>query len=269
MKQLNTIISSKFETVGTRICESCGAEVQIIRVKTPNQEREVSRCLSCDSKQLQAKCQQDYEEAENSRNDAIFQKYSIIPDDISNARFTNYKPNEPSQHEAKRMAMSYAKNFDQIKKGQTDFHSLLLQGSYGLGKSHLAYAITAEVVKSGYSAIFIDMPQLLQLFRDNIQSKEVQEQSLMKYISSVDLCCFDDMGAEYIKHEHGRESWAVDKIFQIFSARSNKPKIITTNYDSKGLQDKYGLHGGRIVSRMMMGTKLAKMDGKDFRIKNF
>ena len=267
MQTINTIISSKFETIGTRICEGCGNEIPIIRVITPNRDEQISKCLNCDNKKLEEKYQEEFEYLENSKHLSFFKKYSMIPDDLRDARFSNYKPDEPSKHEAKRVAMSYVKDFKAISNKELNYHSLLIHGSYGLGKSHLAYSVVKEISNKGYKVIFIDVPQLLQLFRENIKSNDVNEKTIMQVISSCDLLVLDDLGAEYIKNESGKESWAVDKLFQIFSLRNNKPKIITTNLSAKELQTKYGNHGGRLISRMMMGTKAIKMTGEDFRLK--
>lgn len=265
----STIISSNFEKIGTRVCNECGIDIPIYRIKTEFQEREVSECLNCDTSKLQKKCQAEYENMEKDKNLAIFKKFSMIPFDIANARFSNYKPGHPSTLEAKQIAMKFAKDFQNVKQGNMEYNSLLFQGSYGVGKSHLAHSIAEEVLKKGFSVIFLDTPQLLQLFRNNIQTKEMDEQRIMKAFSEASLVILDDLGAEYIKQENGRESWAVDKLFQLMSIRGSLPKVITTNYDSKNLREKYGTHGGRIVSRMMMGTRFVKMEGNDYRIKKY
>lgn len=265
MKAISTITSSNFETQGSRICEYCGTKVPIYYLK--NKDKTVSQCLKCENKKLQNECQKEYENFQKNMNKAIFKRNSLISSDILASKFSSYKPNHPSQHEALRIAMSYAKNFDKIKEGEGEYNSILFQGSYGLGKSHLSYAIATEVMQKGFSTIFIDIPQLLQVFRENIQTKKFSEQQIMKSISEASLVIFDDLGAEYIKQDNGKESWAVDKLFQLFSLKTNRAKIITTNYNAKKLQDKYGDHGGRIISRMMMGTKRIAMEGNDYRIK--
>lgn len=264
MNQVSTLISSDFQILGQRTCELCGSSVAVIQFR----ERKISECLNCDTHKLQKEIQDQVDHQERNKHLTVFKKYSIIPDDIKNARFSNYKPSDHSSKlEAKRAAMKFVQEFQEIK--DSDQHSLLFQGPYGLGKSHLAHAITKELTNKGFTAIYIDVPQLLQLFRDNIKKQNINENDLIKTISDCDLLILDDLGAEYIKKENGKESWAVDKLFQVLSARNGKAKVITTNYGSQGLIEKYGTHGGRIVSRMMMGTKVIKFEGKDFRINGF
>lgn len=266
MKKAHTILSGKFEVIDKRICEKCNVEVPVIRVKTEYREETVSECLTCDSSDLQKNIQDQIEHNEKNRHVTLFNKYSIVPDDIRNARFSNFKPGDhPSKLDAKRTAMKYVQEFEQVK--DSDQNSLLFQGSYGLGKSHLAHSIATELIKKGFNVIYIDVPQLLQLFRDNIKTQSVNEQDIMRTIANSDLIILDDLGAEYIKKENGKESWAVDKLFQVLNSRNSKPKVVTTNYKPQGLRDKYGIHGGRILSRMMMGTKVVSFDGSDHRLR--
>lgn len=266
MKKANTVLSSNFQIIGHRVCEGCNSEVPIIKVKTEHREEEVSECLNCESQKLQKDIQEQVDYQENNKHVSLFRKYSIIPDDIVNAKFSNYKPSDhPSKLEAKREAMKYVDQFEAIRDSER--HSLFFQGSYGLGKSHLSYSIATELIKKGFNVIFIDVPQLLQMFRNNIRSQKVNENDIMKALANCDLLILDDLGAEYIKKENGQESWAVDKLFQVLSLRNGKAKIVTTNYNATGLEQKYGIHGGRILSRLLMGTKVIKLDGEDYRLK--
>lgn len=267
---VSTVISSKlsnFEFAGERVCESCGAVVPIIKVKTEHRDEEVSECLNCDTKKIEQDMQHHFDHLNKNKHISLFQKFSILPEDIKAAKFSTYKPDDPSKLEAKSIAIRYVKHFQKVQNGELEYNSLLLQGLYGLGKSHIAYSVATELISKGYTVIYIDVPQLLQMFRENIRNKQFDEGQLMKAIAEASLVILDDLGAEYIKKGEGHESWAVDKLFQVLTLRNKKPKIITTNYSSEGLQEKYGvLAGGRIVSRMMMGTKPVKLTGKDYRL---
>lgn len=181
------------------------------------------------------------------------------------ASFETYKPSNDSQKDALIKSKWYTDNFQKILT-DNPWNSILFQGSYGLGKSHLSYSIAKAVKQQGYSVIFIDTPSLLRTIRGTYGNKNVTESEIYKACASVDLLILDDIGAEYVKKdENGEESWAMEVLFQIVTSRMDKPKIFTTNYGSKDLTKKYGTHGGRIVSRMMKGTKVIKMEGKDYR----
>lgn len=270
MNSVSTVISGKmsnFQITGERICQNCGATVPIIKVKTEHRDEEVSECLNCDTKKIEQDMQHQFDHLNKNKHVSLFQKFSVIPEDIKAAKFSTYKPDDPSKLEAKSIAMRYVKHFQKVQAGELEYNSLLFQGLYGLGKSHLAHSVATELMNKGYTVIFIDVPQLLQMFRENIRNKQFDEGQILKAISEASCVILDDLGAEYIKKGEGHESWAVDKLFQVLTLRNNKPKIITTNYKPEGLKEKYGvLAGGRIVSRMMMGTKPIKLNGKDYRL---
>ena len=258
MESLSTIISGKlpnFKIIGTRKCESCGTSVQIIETS----KGKVSRCLTCENNHLVKQATDYYKEVKANKIKQVFENYSLITDDLRNATFQNFIPDNQSKAKAKALAISYV---DKFKDRPT---SLLFQGSYGLGKSHLSYCIAKDIEEQGNTVIFINVPDLLTAFRDTY-NKKTSESELLNVVKDVDLLVLDDVGAEYVKNKNGEESWAVDKLFQIINSRIGKPTIYTTNYESKDLIKKYGYHGGRIVSRMMQNADVIKMDGKDYRV---
>lgn len=264
MQALRTIISSKFINKGIRTCEACNAQVPIIEVEG----QEYSHCLNCDNKKLETEMSQFKEEVDKEQCSRLFEKYSIIPSSLKKAQFDTYIPKSETQHRALTTTQWYAENFEQILKGY-EWNSLLLKGSYGVGKSHLSHAVAQELKRKGYNVIFIDTPSLLQMIRDGYRGKEKVESDIFKKLANVDLLVLDDIGAEYVKSEDGKESWGSEIIFRITSSRTDKPNIFTTNYGSKELKEKYGLHGGRIVSRMSEKTKKVEIEGEDYRVRGW
>lgn len=259
-KALTSMTSSKIKSLGTRECEKCGSQVPIYEANGTK----VSICLTCENKQLEEDVKRFKNEMDNKRMERLFDQYSLIPGDLKTASFETYIPSTDSQKEALEKSKWYAENFKDIAAGH-HFNSILFQGDYGIGKSHLSHSIANHVKEQGFSVVFIDSPSLLRMIRESYSSHNVSELEIHKVCADVDLLVLDDIGAEYVKQTDGKESWAVDVLFQIVTARMDKPTIFTTNYGSRELKDKYGTHGGRIVSRMMKGTKVIKMDGKDYR----
>jgi DNA replication protein DnaC len=270
MQAVSTLISSRLQIVGKRICKGCGSEVNIIKTVFNGEEKEVSQCLQCETKKIEQECNDYYKERKKRKAEMIFERFSFISDDLKYANFNNYIPDHPSKEEAKKKAQWYAENFPRILQREWDWQSLLFQGSYGLGKSHLAYSIAQYVKKLGYVVVFLDSPSLLRVIRESYdRDSKFTESEILEACYNADLLVLDDMGAEYVKSENGSESWATDKLFQVIYSRMGKPTIYTTNYTADELVKKYGQHGGRIVSRMMKGTKVVKFDGKDYRLKGF
>lgn len=265
MKPISTLISSSIKILDYRTCEKCGAQVQIIEVNRNGKTVKVSECLNCINKKLQDEFIAFKEDMEKRKNDILFERFSLIPGELKNASFDNYKPVNESTATAKEKCMWYVEHFDELGKK----NSLLLQGSYGVGKSHLSYAIAKYLKERGKLVIFITMPELLNVLRESYSRNDFSEMDILEVCKNADLLVLDDVGAEYVKIGDGNESWAVDKIFTIINSRVDKPNIFTTNYRSDELSKKYGTHGGRIVSRMMSGTEVIKIDAPDYRIKGW
>lgn len=227
--------------------------------------------MKAENEALAKKAQDDYEKNKCIR---FFRKFSIVPDELEEARFTNYDPDHSSKAEALKKAKYYADNFDKLpfqKKlpngKMMDWQSLIFQGKYGLGKSHLLHSIARMLVDKGYYVVFIDTPSFLRLIMSTFnKNSTLSESEIFDAINKADFVVFDDIGAEYVKKAE-EESWAVDKLFQALQSRIGKPTGYSTNYNSEGLTKKYGPHGGRLFSRMMKGTEAVKFLGDDYRMR--
>jgi DNA replication protein DnaC len=262
MKSINTLAFSNISIIGKRTCKVCGTEVPIIRTTRNGEVEEISECLNCENKKIENEMIAFKEAADKRRAERIFEDYSLIPIELLDASFDSYIPQNESTQAAKEKCKWFAEHF-----GETgDIKNLLLQGSYGLGKSHLSFCIAKHVKSLGKTVIFITMPELLNAIRDSYSNKKFSELEILDACIIADLLILDDLGAEYVRSENGQESWAGDKLLQIVNSRSDKHTVYTTNYKSRQLAEKYGVHGGRIISRMMKGTYTVKLEGKDYRI---
>jgi DNA replication protein DnaC len=276
-KALQSMTSFSSEIIRSYECK-CGTKVDVIKVvypdltikgKTvPGRTVIADKCTVCENGKIEEDARIFALKAKEKRIKNIFEKYSLISEDLRKATFDSYIPEHITQEGAKAKALWYSENFKNEKFKQMDWHSILFQGTYGLGKSHLVYCVAEKVKSMGYTTIFINLPDLLNAFKDTYNNKStVTENEILQIVKDVDLLILDEIGAEYIKENDGKESWAVDKIYTIINSRLGKPTLFTTNYSSADLRNKYGIHGGRIVSRMMQGTKVIKMDGEDYRTK--
>ncbi len=68
---------------------------------------------------------------------------------LRDATVNNYKPQNEKQVQAKQTAIEYVQGFSTKEP-----KSLILQGSYGTGKSHLAYAIAKAVKAKGHTVAY-------------------------------------------------------------------------------------------------------------------
>ncbi|WP_139822686.1 ATP-binding protein [Tuberibacillus sp. Marseille-P3662] len=264
VKETLANMKSYFKIIGTRTCEHCGSEVQIIETS----RGQASRCLKCDEQELKERQKKLRKEQKWRKAKAIFEQYSLVSEDLLNASFDNYIPDDPSKEDALKKAKWYANHFMDEEFKEKNIKSLFFRGSYGLGKSHLSYCIAKAVEEKGYQSLFINVPDLMTAIKDTFNKQSTTTESeIMNIIKDVDLLVLDDIGAEYVKFDDGKESWAADKLFQVMNSRIGKSNVFTTNYSSGDLIKKYGHHGGRLVSRMMQGTKPIQVQGDDWRLK--
>ncbi len=121
-----------------------------------------------------------------------------------------------SLHEAFDISEQFAKDL----KGW-----LLLEGSYGCGKTHLAAAIANECVQRGVPTLFITAPDLLDYLRFAFNDPESDLETRFDEIRNADLLVMDDFGTQ------NGTPWAQEKLFQIINYRyiNKLPTVITTN----------------------------------------
>jgi DNA replication protein DnaC len=264
MKEISTIMHSKINTIQSVVCSKCGGNEMVVLVKGKDgEEKKVRGCLDCENKKIEKEANEYFRERDLRRSREIFERYSMVSRDLRAASFGSYKPVDITQKEALKSSIEFVETFNE------DASSLLFQGLYGLGKSHLAYTIAKEVNNKGFKVIFVNSPSMLDAFRNSYRNGKFTEPELMDMIYNTDLLILDDIGSEYVKQDSkGKETWAVDKLFQIINSRIGKVNIYTTNLTSIELKEKYGTHGGRILSRMLQGTRIIKMKGEDYRFDN-
>ncbi len=164
--------------------------------------------------------------------------------------------------------MSYRKNIEKIyntclKFAQNmgkDSGNLLFYGNPGLGKTYLCGAIAKEVVKKGFTVMYVTASQLFkELEKERFGDEEKEFSDCMEDIASADLLIIDDLGTEF------STSFTVSALFNIINTRSidKKAVIISTNFTLEDLAAKYG---ERVSSRIMGEYRILKFAGSDIRI---
>ena len=102
---------------------------------------------------------------------------------------------------------------------------LLLQGSYGCGKTHLAAAIANFAVSMGVPTLFLTVPDLLDLLRFAFDAEDITFEERFDQIRTAALLVLDDFGTQ------SATAWAQEKLFQIINYRyiNHLPLVVTTN----------------------------------------
>jgi DNA replication protein DnaC len=249
--------------IGRHICKGCGNEVVVIEMPIiggPNKGKIMQQergCVCWENEQAR--------EAKNQQRRLqigfMVERYSTVNPDLEKATFDNFVIGNSALQQALDISREYVDTFS-----TNNPKNLLFAGMFGLGKSHLSYAICKTLREQGFIAVFMSVPKLLTIIKSTYnKSSEFTEAELLDVLSKVDLLALDDIGAEKARKEEEGETWATEKLFEIIDGRSGRHSVYTTNLTSEELSRKVGQ---RNFSRMMMNTKPVKFEGDDYRIKN-
>lgn len=255
------VILSRYE------CYGCGEEVRVTEmaiVAGPDKGKVQKFYLGCkcEDKILAEKAILNEQKAKSNHVKVLFDQNSLVNQSLTKATFENYIPPNAELEKAKHQLVKYVNSFDP-RLGK----NLLLAGTYGTGKSHLSYATAKKLIDNGYSALFLSVPKLLTKIKDTYNSNSrFSENDLLEFVRTVDLLVLDDLGAEYTNIKGGADNWTWSKLFEVIDSRSGKHTIYTTNLSSPELEAKVN---ERNFSRIMDNTEVVKMNGRDFRKKEF
>ena len=193
---------------------------------------------------FQCRCQR--QEADRSRLERL-QHYSGLPDDmLQRMTFNAFDPagsGADAQGRATlKAAFTAASTFASSPEGW-----LLLTGTHGSGKTHLAVSVAAERIEHGEVVFFAFVPDLLDHLRATFNpNSPVEYDQLFEQVKSVPLLVLDDLGAE------SSTAWAQEKLYQIVVHRHNArlPTVITTYLTMEEIEEAHP----RLASRLKDAT---------------
>jgi len=151
---------------------------------------------------------------------------------------------------------------------ETEGKGLLITGSIGVGKTHLAVGILLALIEErGAQALFYDYRELLKQIQHSYNPQvNSTELDILKPVFDAEVLVLDELGAQK------PTDWVWDTVALILNTRYNDKRttIITTNYPNLAPgANKEETLGDRIGERMR--SRLAEMcvaveiTGKDFR----
>ncbi|BAQ11343.1 phage replication protein [Bacillus sp. OxB-1] len=248
-------------------CEGCGEKVSVTEMaiaggpEKGKLERFFLGC-KCEDQLIAEMVVANERKAKMNRAKDVFDQNSLVNQSLLKATFVNYIAPSPELEKAKNEVLGFVSSFDAVEG-----KNLLLTGSYGTGKSHLSFSAAKALIELGYSALFLSVPKLLTKIKDTYNSKaQFSENDLLDYIANVDMLVLDDLGAEYTNLRNDGDNWTWTKLFEVIDSRSGRSTIYTTNLSAAELEAKVN---PRNFSRMMENTEVVKMNGRDYRKKDF
>ena len=152
-------------------------------------------------------------------------------------------------------ALTLAKNFATSPDGW-----LLLTGTNGIGKTHLAVAIAQERLKEGQAIFLAFVPALLDNLRATFSPNTlIVYDELFEQIKTVPLLVLDDLGTE------SSTPWAEEKLYQIVVYRHNSrlPTVITTTLSMDSLEESKPAIASRLKDSLVVAW--AAISAPDYR----
>ena len=148
---------------------------------------------------------------------------------------------------------NYAESFSTSSKG------ILMRGATGLGKTHLSLAIANELIRKGFSVIYVSAPDILsKLEREHFTYQYDAEADTFSKLIRCDLLILDDLGTEFVT------PFSTSTVYNLFNSRilAGKPVIMNTNLTP---EEMVGSYSQRFLSRVMGSCDILEFIGKDVR----
>jgi DNA replication protein DnaC len=204
-------------------------------------------------------------------------KRASVPRRYEHCTLESYETGFPSSHRTQGAALMRARKFVESYPLETNGTGLLLTGTIGVGKTHVAIGILqALVVERGATGLFYDYRDLLKQVQNsyNPQSRET-EMDILRPVFDAEVLVLDELGAAK------PTDWVWDTVAHILNTRYNdrRTTIITTNYtnlpplitlgsDGRLREETLGDRiGERMRSRLQEMCVVVEMQGEDFRQK--
>ncbi len=183
-----------------------------------------------------------------------------LPRRYDGFHFSTYKPQSPSQAEAFKYAQTLTHEYPAVERG------LLLMGTVGVGKTHLAVSILKGLTERGFNCLFYEFGTLLKEIQDSYNpNTHASELGVLAPVLNAEILVLDELGASK------PTDWVRDTMAHVINTRYNDKRltIFTTNYLDDRRNDRDELLedriGTRLRSRLFEMCKTVTMDGRDFR----
>jgi DNA replication protein DnaC len=112
-------------------------------------------CFGCGMENVPGKGARPCECRKQKSHSNLIEK-TKIPRRYENCHFQSYKAKNPSQERAFKFAWTLAMQYPAVERG------ILLMGSVGIGKTHLAVSILKALTERGFSCRFYEFGALLK-----------------------------------------------------------------------------------------------------------
>ncbi|MDX1466237.1 MAG: ATP-binding protein [Halomonas sp.] len=233
---------------GPRTCDTHGeyTSTHIVRGELDHW----SGCPTCAEEESQRKVSAEMAEnrrrAEQQRMERML-GYACLPPRFATKAFDTYRADTPEQQRVLRICREYADGF------QAHYDSglnLLMLGSPGTGKTHLAVAILRDVIeRHKVTGVYTSAARMFRRIKSTFGSSEESETQAIEAYTTPALLVLDEIGVSY-----GSDA-ELNYLFDIMNERYEQclPTIIVSNIQP----DEMGAWlGDRVVDRLRESSRM-------------
>lgn len=184
-----------------------------------------------------------------------------IPERYRGCSLAGYGFSNESQRAAKTLARRFIEEYPAVNAG------LLFVGPSGVGKTHLATAILAELVDAkGVKGQFVDFSDLIDRIQATFgRSGDESAEDILAPVRDMELLVLDELGARR------PTDFTRDVLYGVLNTRYNRKRItlVTTNFDDTPEKPGGETLEARVTttvrSRLSEMCQLVRISGPDFR----
>lgn len=150
--------------------------------------------------------------------------------------------------------------------GEPGLRGLLVLGSNGTGKTHLAAGIMQALMARGVATRFYTAIELTDEFIAAARRWQLRE--LSDALATVPLLVLDDLGKEFFRtvdaEEREASAFALSRLFEVINGRYEEERVtvVTSNLSEDEIARRYGR---AVFSRMAETMRLVPLAGEDRR----
>lgn len=167
----------------------------------------------------------------------------------------NYLANTDEQKKVKANALKYCQNLQKVFQNGTN---ILMIGSVGTGKNHLAAAIAREIYLFGKEVVYCNYSEMMEEIRDAL--KEGKKQAVIKKYKEADFLIVNEIGKSY--NSDAEHNW----FFEILDWRYSdmKPSLFIFRIKDKESElSNYMYHD--LADRLKESSAIFRMNWKSYR----
>lgn len=196
-------------------------------------------------------------QAAERRRQSLWENASVPPKykDFTLKTFIALAGSDPGKQAAIRAVRKYHEEGGLLIEGLIKV-GIFLHGDPGVGKTGILSPLFVDLLKQGYSGLWVQYNELMASLRD-FESGNVQER--IEMCQTVDYLFVDDFGDP--GSFRGATDYARDTMFRIIDHRNNNtlPMFVTSNLDMAQIGDQFHI---RLARRLGESCAVIKMGGR-------